>query len=629
MTSTTKKLGLKSALRFAMPVIVLGGCVWLLSRQLSPDVFKDLPAHLAATPIAAWVCALLFTALSFFSLGRYDGLAHRHLRTGVPMQQARLSGMAGIAIAQTLGFGLVTGAFARWRILPCLTLPKALSVSAFVSVSFVVSWILVTATACLLLPAPGWAKGAGAAILLGVPVGYFVLFRWPELRLRGLTLRFPTLRASAALVFWTALDTAAAAAVLWILLPESANVSFAAFLPVFLLACGFALISNTPGGVGPFELALVSLLPALSADMLVQSIIAYRLVYYALPATLGAILLLRPLRVASVPEIVRHDPSHLTGARRSEAAVIRQNGGFLAASADGAVPIWPTAQTVTALFGAATGSFQAALATTSDHARSTDRLPLLYKISRKDACIARQAGWSVLHLADDALLSTENFSLETPSRRTLRRKLRNAAKAGVTVDVAACPGMPALAEIDAAWCARHGPARGGTMGRFHPALVAHQWCAIAYVEGAPVAFVTFFISDTEWALDLMRQVADAPDGTMHMLVARGIDAAKSAGARTVSLAATPACPNPSSALWRQIAKWVVQRAGGPGLRQFKSAFGPDWTPRYAAAPGPLSLALGLADIAREVHRPPALPTANTNDAHDVDENYEFDLKRSA
>ena len=390
MTSAFGKGGVKGVLRAIVPLIVLSGCIWLLSRQVSADVFRDLPAHLAATPLWAWGIAIAFTALSFFSLGRYDGIAHRHLKTGVPRHQAHVSGMASIAIAQTLGFGLLTGAAARWRILPALNLPRALAVSAFVSVSFVVCWVLVTALFCLIFPAPAWTKLPAAITLLAAPLLTLVLFCWPVLHWRRLALRAPTLRAGYALVFWTALDTAAAAVVLWTLLPAGAEIALTAFIPVFLLATGLALISNTPGGVGPFELALVSLLPGLSADTIVQSIIAYRLVYYALPACVGLLFLLRPLSTQPLPNAEDPAPRLLYEAARSETAVITQNGGYLAPTQDGAVALWPTGQTVTALFGPIGGTIGACLDAIQDSARAQDRWPLLYKGAKRDAAKVRK-----------------------------------------------------------------------------------------------------------------------------------------------------------------------------------------------------------------------------------------------
>jgi phosphatidylglycerol lysyltransferase len=55
------------------------------------------------------------------------------------------------------------------------------------------------------------------------------------------------------------------------------------------------------------------------------------------------------------------------------------------------------------------------------------------------------------------------------------------------------------------------------------------------------------------------------------------------------------------AFFRWSARRTVSKAGGAGLRQFKSTFTPKWEPRYAAAQTASYMAIGLADITREVH----------------------------
>ncbi len=612
-----------------MPFVVMAVCFWLLSQQVSSDLWQSLPAFFGTISLSQWTGAAAFTLVSLYAVGRYDGVAHSHLRTGVSAEQARLSGMAAISVAQTLGFGLLTGALARWRLLQSLSLGKALSVSAFVSLSFVVAWGVVTAIACVLLPAPDWTFWLALPVVLAIPLAGAVMFWWPEVRVRHLRMRLPSLRHTSAILIWSLVDTAAAAAALWLLLPEGATLGFIALMPLYLIALGAALISNTPGGVGPFELILIGALPQLPAEVVLHSIIAFRLVYYAVPACLGALSLIKPFATEDAPAFKPARTIDLRHAPRSETYVAAQNGGMLADTRDGTVAFWPTSQALTALFAPVSGSTGALLAKLCDTAKDLGKVAVFYKCSAQDASLAKRLGWSVLRIADDAMISTEDFRLDTPRRRTLRRKIRTARKAGVQVYTPANLPVPELARVDAEWCERHGPARGGTMGRYDLDYVSQQWVAVAEVHGRAVAFVSVFCGPQEWTLDLMRQTEDAPDGTMHALTTHAIEAALAAGVGRFSLAATPACPNPQSAIWRFIAQKVVAGAGGPGLRQFKSNFDPVWVPRYACAPNAFALAIGLGDIARHVHHPAPLPTQISNPAHENDENYEIALKKSA
>ena len=116
---------------------------------------------------------------------------------------------------------------------------------------------------------------------------------------------------------------------------------------------------------------------------------------------------------------------------------------------------------------------------------------------------------------------------------------------------------------------------------------------------------------------------------MHALVHSAIMAAKELGIERLSLAATPACHNPSSRFFRWSARRAVSKAGGTGLRQFKSTFAPKWEPRYAAAQTPLFMAIGLADITRAVHNPNTITPAEPRKIHNFDEYYELASKQAS
>ena len=70
------------------------------------------------------------------------------------------------------------------------------------------------------------------------------------------TLRLPGRRLTFLQLVITALDVAAAATVLYLLLPEAPP--FGAFLLVYLLALAAGVLSHVPGGVGVFEAILLA-----------------------------------------------------------------------------------------------------------------------------------------------------------------------------------------------------------------------------------------------------------------------------------------------------------------------------------------------------------------------------------
>ena len=614
-------------LRIGVPFAILGLCFNALIPQFTLNMLAGIPAQIAGIHWSAWTASIGFTMLSLWTVGRYDGVAHQHFQTRIPPNQARLSGTISITLAQTLGAGVFTGALTRWRMLRDISLPTAFKLSAFVSITFMICWLIVTAALCILLPSPSWTTLPAAVLLCLTPVGLLAMFRWPTLSIKGHRLRFPNLQSSVAILFWTLIDTTAVAGALYVLLPSVIEISFAVFLPLFMLALGTALFSNTPGGVGPFELLMLGLLPQIPTGEVLGSIIAFRIVYYAIPSFGALIALTKPFRTTTPPSAI--SLSLLEDAGQADVQVIAQNGGQILASADGACAIWPTPQTVTSLCNPITGSMDATLRTLQAEAKNLGKTPLIYKCNARNAAVLRQNRWSMIHMSDDAIIYPQGYTLETPKMRTMRRKLRNAEKSDLTIKTDTQIPWSQMHDVDQDWQAAHGRARGGTMGRFEIDYLSAHFIARAYAENDLCAFVTFQRGKNEWCLDVMRHKSAIPDGTMHALVHAGILAAARAGIPRLNLASTPACPDPQSPFFRWAARQAVVKAGGTGLRQFKSTFDPKWEPRYAAAPSPCALVIGLADITREVHDPAPISHTKSQKIHNFDEYYELASRQAS
>lgn len=604
-------------LRWGLPFGVSVVTLWLLAGQIDPADIRSIAATVQQVSSFQILGAVVLSALSFWAVGRYDVVAHRHFQTGVEAKSARNSGIAAVALAQTLGFGLLTGALVRWRMLPGLTMPMALRLSAFVCLSFLGALAFLLAVACLALPAPSGAALPAMTVLAAALLFLWVLFRSPVLRFGRMTFALPTLPAVAGIVLWAALDTVAAAGAFYLLLPND-GLGFGAFFPLFLIALGAALLSGAPGGVGPFELSLLALLPHVPAPDLLATILLYRAVYYALPAILALALCAFPQpRPFNRTQWRAPREADLQAAPRSEVGVIRQNGGALLQVAEATLATWPAGQTRVGLFDPLSGSVTPLLPALRQAARKENRLACLYKITARTAISARLAHWHVLRFAQEAVLSPMDFDLNIPSRRGLRRKLRQAEKSGITTCRATRLPLAAMTEIDAAWQEERGGARAGTMGCFCPDYIAAQNVFLAYRADDLLGFVSFHVSRQEWCLDLMRSTLNAPDGTMHVLVQQAIRAAAEARVPRLSLAAVPEVPALQRGLLGRIWRVLTKRHNAAGLRQFKASFAPRWQPLYAAAPSRTALWLSLLDIARAVHRP-SLP-ANTHNEDEYNE----------
>ncbi len=624
--SRSSALGLRrSALRQSLPALLVLGMVVLLWDKVAQLDLAFIRTALATLAPWQWLAACGFTAISFWALGRYDRVVHRLLQTSAPPKHAERAGIAAIAISQTVGMGVISSTFVRWRMLPDISLTQAARISALVSASFLSAWAVILSTAIILVPMSfpwgGWGRAVAGTILAVAALALLVSVLRPG-PVAGL--RLPPLRAVGAFLGLAMLDMTAAGAVLWVLLPDGCDVPFPVLLPAYILALGAGLISGTPGGMGGFEITLLAALPDIGHEPLLAAILAFRAVYYALPAGLAAVLTIRGpgarpaqgsgqggarLRAVPGPHLPVPVTRALHTAARAETGLLR-HGRLSLIENGGGTPI---------AMGAACGQSLIVVSDPIDPTRAPDRSlaeikalahegfrsAFLYKIGGRTACAARRAGWHVLPIAREASLNPQRFTLDGSEKRQLRRKLRKADGAGVVVQRGGTNlPLTGMGQIASHWSRSHGGERGFSMGVWAPANLPFARVYLAFRHGQLVGFVTLHANANEHTLDLMRVDPTAPDGTMHALVTAAIAAAKAEGISRFSLAAVPLGTSlQEPPIHRNLRKLIDTASGAGGLRQFKATFAPQWETLYAAAPGVVALGVGVLEVTREIHRP--------------------------
>ncbi len=610
---------LRALPRHLFPVLLGAGCMWLLIDRLDSFDLAELWQAVLAVPPLHWGLAIFASALSFLAVSRYDVIAHRHFQIRRRQREAMIAGATAIGIGQTTGAGAIVGAFVRWRLQRDTSLKDAARITAFVTVTFLAALAVTIALAALTLPTPHVPAILPPMILIIAGAIFIAAFFFPVLRRKNRAISLPTLSAMLALLTLCILDTGFAALAFWVLLPPDVMLSFATLVPVFLIALGAAIFSGTPGGVGPFELTLIALLPHQPEPALLGAVLAFRAVYYALPASIAGVYFLRriwrpapakaPRNLNTFVPFEAAAPSHLA---RAELGVIRQNGGAILTCSSGAYGTVRIGQTLLALFDPFEGDAASMSKPLRQAAREQNRIACKYKISARQAVQARKSGWAVAHISDEAVVTPTHHSTAGAAFRQLRRKLRQAEKAGVTIRKAQGPlPLADMARVSTFWEDRNGVPRGVTMGRFEEGYIHSQTVFLAYHGTKLLGFISFHDTAHEWCLDLMRALPDAPDGTMHLLVQAAIEQAALSDVARLSLAAAPALPEGETRLERFLRRRFYKHGGGPGLRQFKSCFAPDWQPLFMAAPTAGQLTLAAIDVIRSVNlrSAPATPIA--------------------
>ncbi len=606
--------------RIGLSLGICGLMVWLLLGRLSAiepaevaQAFRTLPPH-------AWGLALVATAISFWAVGHYDAVIHRHFATGIAQTRSRKAGICAIAVSQTIGLGVISGAVLRWRMLPEIGPWRAVRLTAAVALSFLAAWAMVTALTLVILPGAPFKAPAAIALCAGSLLALVALaqpqigkgaFRWPNLF---------TLRNVLALCV---VDTLAAALAFYALCPPGVDIGFTLLLPAFLLALGAGLVSGSPGGMGAFEMTLLALLPEQPEAGLLAAVLAWRLIYFAVPAIVGAGLAIRGPRSLAMAGaqaaqdgagLGQADAGLLARAPIAELQILRQGEHRLFGTLkDG---IWVGSRTphfVIGLFGPLTPS-KTALGMLSNAARDEARRPVIYKADPRLAASARARGFHVTAIAREALIAPVTYRIDTANRAGLRRKLRRAEAAGISVhSQPPAPDWAALTSIASDWATSHGGERGFSMGRFSKQYVQGQRLYVAQANGVPIAFASFHQGPAQWTLDLMRHRMDVPSGTMHLLVQTAIDDAVRNGVPNLSLAAVP---DFAPAKHNRLTLWLFARMGVDmcrGLEQFKSAFAPRWEPRYLCLPKARLLPLALWELSRAIRHPAPLRTQPLQD----------------
>ncbi|MFS1288450.1 MAG: bifunctional lysylphosphatidylglycerol flippase/synthetase MprF [Pseudomonas piscis] len=288
--------------------IALVACRHLLSEL----DFYALHDSILEVPKPALLGALGATIVGFIILLGYEWSASRYAGVDLSGRTLALGGFTAFAIGNAIGLSLLSGGSVRYRLYARHGLGAAdvAHMTLFASLSLGCALPPLAALATLSnLPAASTALRLPEGLLAGIAIAVLLLGavlamglyrrRLPEQPLRDnllvrigrRTLRLPGRRLTFLQLIITALDVAAAATVLYLLLPEAPP--FGAFLLVYLLALAAGVLSHVPGGVGVFEaILLAAFADKLGAAPLAAALLLYRLIYVVLPMLVACVLLL-------------------------------------------------------------------------------------------------------------------------------------------------------------------------------------------------------------------------------------------------------------------------------------------------------------------------------------------------
>lgn len=298
---------LRGHLPHLLGLMLLGGAVWVVHREMRAIHLADIRAALSATPHHAVLMAALWTLVSYGTLSFYDRLATIYAGHRIAYLRTAFASFVSYVLSHNLGFAAVSGAAVRYRLYANWGLGAAeiARVVAFCSLTFILGALVLGGV--VLLAAPGavahllhaprpllWAIGAGmwlavaAYATLSTRIRHVTLFGHridlpgPATALRQIVLATAELGATAAIAY-AALPSET--------LPGAAPFGYLTFLAIYLAAYTAGLAANIPGGLGVFDGAmLVGLSPWFPTPAILSAIVIFRLFYYIIPLFLAGAL---------------------------------------------------------------------------------------------------------------------------------------------------------------------------------------------------------------------------------------------------------------------------------------------------------------------------------------------------
>ncbi|MEO8563799.1 MAG: hypothetical protein ABI601_17100 [bacterium] len=280
-----------------LSVVLFAVAAWALRRELHETSIGAIVQNVRRYDAAHILLALLCTVASFLALGAIELLALRYVgRRDVSRTTAVTTGFVAHAFSQSVGLALLTGAAVRLRAyrsrgVDAVTVAR---LSAFVTLTVALG-LLATGAAALIassaplrvgrMAMPVKPLGATLALVVLAYLVWIAIGRGAEPTGRWGIARPSTTMAISQIVL-ASLDWLITGTVLFALLPSSLAISYVELLRIYLSAQTVAVASHVPGGLGVFELVVLTLGPTDvpgTRVALIAALVMFRVVYYLAP----------------------------------------------------------------------------------------------------------------------------------------------------------------------------------------------------------------------------------------------------------------------------------------------------------------------------------------------------------
>lgn len=278
--------------------------IFLLYNKLKAYSIAEIRESIQQISYGRIVLSMFLMVINYLILVGYDWLALKAIHKELPLSKVSLVSFVGQAVSYNFG-ALLGGTTVRYRFYSAwgFSISDIVRLVLMLAVTF---WVGALGLCGIIFIF--WPPIIPDALVHNMPINdvrilgyiltaiastYLILCFVVRKRLHifGKEFEFPRPKIAIAQCIVAGVDIIAAAACMYVLLPDDIEIAFMEFLPSYLLAQVAVVLTHIPGGVGIFELVILELSHTSHTQAVFAAVLLFRLIYYIIPLLAAAIIL--------------------------------------------------------------------------------------------------------------------------------------------------------------------------------------------------------------------------------------------------------------------------------------------------------------------------------------------------
>ena len=296
-------------------IVFFGLALFVIHHEMQAYTLASIIESFDAISMTAIGLAFLAAIISYAGIAFYDGLALRYIDKTLSWRRTIFTSCCAHAISTTLGAAAFTSNAVRYRLYSNwgIDLKEVATIGIVTFLASIAGAFSIMAFGFLSAPQsfellfnipPMLSMGLGIFILAAIGLGVMKVARGAEtLSVKNIHFKKPAPLTLALQWLSSAVDWIAAAAVLYVLMPQSADLTLISFIPIFVAAQYIGTSTGLPGGIGVFEAIFISLMPSGDLAAIAAALVVYRAIYYIFPLILSVVILSLQQGFLSLPHI--------------------------------------------------------------------------------------------------------------------------------------------------------------------------------------------------------------------------------------------------------------------------------------------------------------------------------------